>query len=241
MTFIATKKLEATIREALVEWFKSYGFCKAASPCAVKRWQGNIYLEISCTVIKMGGNNYCEPMGVLGFRESRAVRAAFLYEYPEKAFDRAVDLQVSYCQMRNNWRARFVCDQKEEVPILLDALNRYYVEELMPVLSLFSDPQVLAQAYLDNIEKRHPSFDVAVINNWRTASAAVTLVRCYLPEHYAAMKQRLYPEFFSPLIPMYKEPLDRMIALLDQQSMSPAELVASAEKILEERIALLKS
>ncbi len=53
------------------------------------------------------------------------------------------------------------------------------------------------------------------------------------------MRPRLYPEFFAALIPMYKQPLDRMIAFMDQD-LSPSELVAAAEKILEDKIALMR-
>ncbi len=49
----------------------------------------------------------------------------------------------------------------------------------MGVLSLCAEPRALALGYLDNIEKRHSSFDLPAINNWGAASAALVFVRLF--------------------------------------------------------------
>jgi hypothetical protein len=229
MTVITLKKLQKIVSHSLVEWLSAEGFAGEDGVLGggcVLRWQGDIYTNIGCEVIRIGGVNRIVPFGQMGFLHAQKIYTHFMADSPEDAEERnqrAVDFQVGYPHYMKDWNAYIACQHEEEVEAALATLKAFIFDYLYPMLTAYTTPEKLLPLY-QKIDENNPiCFNIPVWHGYSSALGVLILARLHKPALYAEFKKRYQPILYDPLEPPSKldERADRLIAYLDQNELTP--------------------
>lgn len=229
MTVIPLKKLNKIVDQSLVEWLSALGFVLdkgVLGGSSVYRWQGDIYNNICCQVMRIGGINRIVPFGQMGFLHTQKIYTHFMADSPEDAEEfnqRAVDFQVGYQHYMKDWNAYIACQHEEELDAALATLKAFIFDYLYPMLTAYTTPEKLLPLYQKIDEDNPVSFNIPVFHGFSSALGVLILARLHNSALYAEFKKRYQPILYDPAEPPSKldERADRLIAYLDQKELTP--------------------
>jgi hypothetical protein len=95
-------------------------------------------------------------------------------------------------------------------------LREFLLNQVLPCLEKYSDPQAILQAYLDHDEAQKNTTDALSWHGCSSAAMGLIYASLFGREHFAGLKQR-YAQIFEPLLPEYKDQVRRLLAYLDQK------------------------
>lgn len=229
MTVIPLKKLNKIIDASLAEWLSLEGFVLekgVLGGSSVIRWQGDMFTDIGCQVIRIGGENRIVPSGMMGFLHTQKIYTHFMADSPEDAAElnkRAVDFQVGYQQIKQDWHAYIPCQHEEEVENALATLKAFIFDDLYPMLTVYTSPEELLPLYQALDENNPTSFNIPVFHGFSSALGVLIIARLHQPDLYPTFKKRYQTIIYPPDEPADEltERADRLIAYLDQEELTP--------------------
>lgn len=195
---------------------------------SVIRWQGDIFTDIGCQVIRIGGENRIVPSGMMGFLHIKKIYTHFMADSPEDAAElnqRAVEFQARYPHYKKDWNAYIPCQHEEEVEAALATLKAFIFDYLYPMLTAYTSPEELLPLYEALDDKDPTSFNIPVFDGFSSALGVLIIARLHQPDVYPAFKKRYQSIIYDPQEPPDKltERADRLIAYLDQEELAPLE------------------
>lgn len=229
MTVIPLKKLNKIVDVSLAEWLSPEGFVLergVLGGSSLFRWQGDIFTDIGCQVIRIGGENRIVPSGMMGFLHIKKIYTHFMADSPEDAVElnkRAVEFKVGYQQIKQDWHAYIPCQHEEEVENALATLKAFIFDDLYPMLTSLTSPEELLPLYQVLDESNPTRFNIPVFDGFSSALGVLIIARLHQPDLYPTFKKRYQTIIYPPDEPADEltERAGRLIAYLDQKELTP--------------------